>query len=134
MDYGKMLEKAKKELPKNIEKKERFKLPYLKVEKEGKKTVIKNFKEVSNKLQRDIEHISKFLYKTTGASGYIDNGKLYLNSSVETKRLVQLLKDYADTYVICDECGKADTTMSKEGKITTIKCTACGAVKTMKGV
>ena len=129
-----MLKKAKKELPKNIESKKRFKLPYVDIKKEGKKTIIKNFRKIAKHIHRDMDHMAKYLYSSTGASGYVSNGKLFLNRDVKRNRLIQVVKNYVDDYVICEECGKADTEIKKEDKITRIKCTACGAVKTLKGV
>lgn len=134
MKYKDMLKKAKKELPEVAEKEKRFKIPYVDIKKEGKKTIIKNFSKLTKHINREKDHLAKYLYSSSGASGYVSGRRLILNSDIKKSRLIQLVKDYVNDYVLCEECGKADTNLTKEGKITKIKCTACGAVKTLKGV
>ena len=52
-DYLAMLDRAKSQLPDQIEQHERFELPELDIIQEGKITIFKNFIDVTDKLRRD---------------------------------------------------------------------------------
>jgi translation initiation factor 2 subunit 2 len=42
------------------------------------------------------------------------------------------ISKYAETYVICKECGKPDTKIVKKGNFPFLKCLACGAQNPIK--
>ncbi|RME53668.1 translation initiation factor IF-2 subunit beta, partial [Candidatus Woesearchaeota archaeon] len=37
------------------------------------------------------------------------------------------IEKYADTFVLCKECGKPETKLSKEASVIIMTCQACGA-------
>ena len=42
------------------------------------------------------------------------------------------IRDYANLYVLCPECGKPDTKLIEKGNIVKLKCAACGAETRLK--
>ncbi len=58
--YEELLERALAELPKKkIVRSERFEIPRVRVQREGSRTIIKNFSQVAKIVNRSEEHLSK---------------------------------------------------------------------------
>ena len=72
MDYEKMLEKARKELPESVLKTERFEIPKVKGHIQGNRTIISNFNQIAKTLRREPEHLLKFVLKELAAPGESD--------------------------------------------------------------
>ena len=131
-DYKNLLERARKSLPSVSRAEERFEVPLAEVQP-GKQTIIKNFSGIARTLRRDESHLAKFLFKELAVPGSTRNGELVFQGKVYGNLINQRIAEYTKQFVICNECGKPDTTLS-ENKITTIKCEACGARRTMKSI
>ena len=126
-DYKKLLEEARKELPEHVFQKERFEMPKVKGHIQGSRTVISNFLQIANDLRRDADHMLKFVLRELATPGEIKkSGSVIVGSKVPASRINDKIKQYANTYVFCYECGKPDTKIEKEGNLSFIKCTACG--------
>ena len=52
---------------------------------------------------------------------------MILGAKVPASRLNEKIKKYAEEFVLCNDCGKPDTKLEKEGEFTYLKCMACGA-------
>jgi len=126
MDYEQLLNKAYKEV-KTVKQEERFEIPKAEGRMEGKKTIITNFNQIVSYLRRKQEHLLKFLLKELAASGQIEGDKLILNIKVPSSKINQKIEQYSKEFVVCKECRKPDTELIKQGRITLIKCLACGA-------
>jgi len=132
-DYKKLLGEARKELPEHVFRKERFEIPKVKGHIQGNRTVISNFLQIANVLGRDAEHMLKFVLRELAAPGEIKkSGGVMVGSKVPASRINEKIKQYANSYVFCYECGKPDTKIEKEGNLSFIKCTACGARHSIK--
>ncbi len=121
--YEALLEKAKKQLPEVQEATQRLNIPNIRGHIEGNKTVISNFFEITDLFQRKPEHLLKAL----ATPGEFKKQLLILGTKVPAGKINDKIKQYADELVLCKECSKPDTKMTKEGSITFIKCQACGA-------
>ncbi len=132
MDYEKLLEKARENLPKGLITKERFELPKVKGHIEGNKTVITNFLEICSILQRDASQLLKYLQRELASPANIDGKRLVLGRKISSGLINEKIDKYAKEFVICDECGKPDTKLIKEGRILEKKCLACGAKHPVK--
>ncbi|HIH71333.1 MAG TPA: translation initiation factor IF-2 subunit beta, partial [Methanothermobacter thermautotrophicus] len=44
------------------------------------------------------------------------------------------IEDYVNKFVICHECNRPDTRIIREGRISLLKCEACGAKAPLKNV
>jgi translation initiation factor 2 subunit 2 len=127
MDYEKLLDKARKELPETTIEKERFTIPKVIGHIEGNKTVISNFLKIAKTLGRKPEHILKFILKELATPGEIKGSFLIFGTKLPASKINDKMQLYAEKFVICKECGKPETKLTKEGSIYFIKCHACGA-------
>lgn len=131
-DYQKLLERARKALPAISKAEERFEIPLAEV-RPGRQTAIKNFSDIARTLRREEKHLAKFLCKEMAVPGDVRSGELVFQGKVYGNLINQRISEYVKQFVLCHECGRPDTTLV-EDKITTIKCEACGARRTMKTV
>lgn len=127
LSYEEMLKSAMERLPKKTEEKKRFEIPAVDSFTQGNKTIVKNFGEILLRLRRDDKHLSKFLFKQLATPGNVEGDTLILQRKVENSMIQRKLEDYIKEYVFCKVCGEPDTVLVKEGRITTMKCDACGA-------
>lgn len=132
MDYDKLLERAKKNLPEKSNFKERFEIPKVKGHIEGNKTIITNFQQIASTLRRDEKHMLKYLLRELAAPGNIDGQRLIIGRKINSAIINEKIEKYANEFVICQECGKPDTQTIKEGQVLMLKCTACGAKHPIK--
>ncbi len=127
MDYETMLKRAREKLPDVVSTKERFEIPKVLGHLQGNKTVISNFVQIANILQRDIEHFLKYILKELAAPGEVRGNILVIGTKISASRINEKIQAYADEFVLCKECGKPDTKIEKDGAFSYLKCTACGA-------
>lgn len=132
MDYKKALENVYKNLPESILKKERFELPEAKIMIQGNKTIISNFTNIADQLQREPQHLLKFLLRELATPGNIDGPRLILGRKISANLINQKIGEYAKIFVLCPDCKKPDTKLIREDKVLLIKCMACGAKHPIK--
>jgi len=131
--YEEMLEKAYKEIPKEITKKsERFEIPRVKGHIEGNKTIISNFMQIAKVLRREPQYILKFLQRELATPATLQKDILILGRKVSAAMINKKIEEYANTFVLCPECHKPDTILYKEHGILMMKCQACGAKHPVK--
>jgi len=133
MDYEEMLEKGREEIPEDVTGGERFEIPELETQKEGSKTIIRNFGALADKFNRDRNHLSKFLLGELGTAGHVEGNELVLKGSFRRGKINSKVEDYAERYVTCPECGRPDTKLGKEKGVELMKCEACGARTPLEG-
>ncbi|MDP3765017.1 MAG: translation initiation factor IF-2 subunit beta [Nanoarchaeota archaeon] len=133
MDYKKMLEDVRKNLPEAVFLKERFEIPNILGHIQGNRTVISNFLQIASVLRRDVSHLLKYVLKEIATPGEIKkSGALILGTKVPASRINEKIRQYANDFVLCFECGKPDTKIEKGEGLTYMKCTACGAKNIVK--
>jgi len=132
MDYEKLLKKARKSIPKDISKKERFDMPKVKGHIQGNKTIISNFCQLCDIFCRDESHLLKYLQRELATPAILDGPRLILGRKISSNLINEKLDKYAKEFVICKECGKPDTKLINEDGVLFVKCTACGAKYSIK--
>ena len=132
MDYKKLLEKARKQLPESLTRKERFEIPKVKGQIQGNRTIISNFYQIASTLNRDPKEIVKFLLKELASPGELGKNALIIGSKVNSAKINEKIKLYADHFIFCPECSKPDTKIEKHENLTYIKCLACGTRRAVK--
>ncbi len=132
--YEELLEKALSELPKEIIRRERFEIPKVQVQREGNRTIVKNFSQIAKILNRSEEHLYKYLIKSIGTAGFIEGGRLVLQGKFNENEVQRELNSYVKEYILCKECQSPDTEFIKEGRILFIRCLACGAKHPVRGL
>lgn len=120
-----MLEDVRKNLPEAVFLKERFEIPKVVGHIQGNRTILTNFNQIASLLRRDVLHLLKFVLKELATPGEIKkSGALILGTKVPASRINDKIRQYANEFVLCLECGKPDTQIVKEGELTYMKCTA----------
>jgi len=132
MEYGELLQRARKRLPASVFEKERFEIPKVKGRIEGNKTVISNFVQIAQILRRPVEHMLKYILRELAAPGTVRSGLLLVGSKIPASRINDKIRQYAYEFVLCPDCGKPDTEIKKEGDFAFLKCSACGAKHSVK--
>jgi len=105
----------------------RFAIPTPELLPEGKTSVLKNFAQIADILNRDPAHIMKFLLKEMGTAGKIDGGRAIFQGRFTARALLETLEAYVDEFVLCSECGRPDTSITRTERVLMMKCDACGA-------
>ena len=127
MSYEELLKNAYKDIPKSENTGERFDIPKAAGHVQGSKTIISNFLAMCSTLRRDPQHVLKYLQRELATPAIIDGPRLILGRKLPSSLINEKIKQYTELFVLCPECKKPDTQLKKEDRITTIKCSACGA-------
>ena len=125
--YEKLLDSAYKEVKQVSTNNGRFEIPKVEGHFEGKKTILTNFFQIASHIRRKPEHFQKFMLKELAASGQKEGDRLVLNITVPSEKINQKIEQYIKEFVLCKECGKPDTEIIKEDRLSQIHCLACGA-------
>ncbi|MCR4368912.1 MAG: translation initiation factor IF-2 subunit beta [archaeon] len=134
MEYEKMLNRLYISLPKKGEASERFELPKLDSNVQGKKTIIKNFSQAAKAVKRSEKHLYKYVTKETATAATIEDGKLIMNGRFYPELISKLFTNYLKEFVLCHECKKPDTEIVEQNGVKVMKCTACGALNPVKRI
>ncbi len=126
-NYEKLLEQAYSQVKKTDSSKGRFEIPKIEGHFEGKKTILTNFLQIASYLRRSPEHFQKFLLKELATQGQMEGDRLIFNNKVPSAKINQRIEEYTHEFVLCRECGKPDTEIKKEDRLSFIHCLACGA-------
>ena len=126
-DYLEYLDRAQSKLPEIRGSGERFVVPEPKLLTEGKTTVFENFAAIADKLNREPEHLLKFLLRELGTAGKFDGARASFNGRFSSSLVAEIIEAYLKEYVTCSECGRPDTHLIKVERILTLRCDACGA-------
>lgn len=126
-DYKAMLDRAYSKLPENKGPADRFAVPRADVRQVGRRSVIVNFGEIAETLRRDPDHLMKFILNETATRGTLDGGRAMLQGKFNAETIRNIVEIYTNRYVICPVCGRPDTHMVKDKRLTFLQCDACGA-------
>lgn len=132
-EYEELLDDLYKKLPEKTTHVERFEIPKFEFFVEGNRTIIKNFKSVSDKLRRDPQIIMKYLTKELAVPAEMQGERLILQRKLMGDILNVKLKDFVNSYVICNECKRPDTHIEDAGRgMKVLICESCGAKRTIR--
>lgn len=126
-NYDKLLDRALAQVPETITKRERFEIPNVEIDISGNQTSIQNLKSISDELNRAPDHLMKYLLKEIGTAGNREGVRGVFQGRFKKRSVQDRINRYVEEFVICPECQKPDTKLIKEGRITLLKCEACGA-------
>jgi len=131
-DYEALLKRARSQLPEITSKRERLEIPRLDYSVVGMRTAIHNFKEIAEILNRDPQHILKFLTGELATAATIQESRVIFQGKFPRETLDKLLQRYMETFVICPVCKRPDTKIVKEKRLAFLLCEACGAKSSVK--
>src|SRR5665811_2220719 len=106
---------------------ERFSIPVPRVFIEGRMTVFENFGEIIDVLNRNPEHLLKFLLRELATAGKVEGGRVIFQGRFSQEMIAAIIEDYVAEYVTCSECNRPDTHLTKSDRTVMLKCDACGA-------
>jgi len=134
LDYRKMLDEAYAELPPSVFEHKRFEVPRPNATVSGSRTIFHNFKEICDTINRNPNHVLKFLSKEMATAAAMEGGRVIFQGRFETETLERLIKRYVEQYVICPVCRRPDTKIVKEKRLYFLECEACGAKSPVRPV
>jgi len=126
-DYEELLKRARSQIPEVVSKRERLELPRLHHAVIGMRTIIYNFKEVADALNRDPQHILKFLTREMATAATMQEPRAIFKGKFSSETLGRLLQRYMESFVVCPVCKRPDTKIVKEKRLSFLICEACGA-------
>ncbi len=132
-DYETLLNRLYEKVPPKSGSAE-YELPTPQIIRLGNQTVIRNFREISQRLKRDPNLVARYLQRELAAAGSYDpnSGQLILNVKVSRKVIAKFLDLFLKNYVRCPTCGSIDTRLERRGKTWILVCEACGAEQPVK--
>ncbi len=133
-DYEELLDRALDEIPESTKEETRFKIPKADIDVSGNRTTLKNLKSIADDLGRNPDHLMKYLLNELGTAGNREGAKGVFQGKFRKNEVQERIENYTEEYVLCSECGRPDTEMVKEGRVKMLKCEACGARSSIKGI
>lgn len=131
-DYENLLERAIDQLPPEVFESKRFSVPKAYSVIQGNRTFIQNFREIADALNRDPQHLLKFLLRELGTAGNLEGGRAIMQGKFTHYLINERVDDYVQKFVMCHECNRPDTRIIREDRIFILKCEACGAKAPLK--
>jgi len=131
-DYDELLERAYSHLPEVSLKRERLELPRIYLHRVGVRTIIANFKEIADVLDRDPLHTLKFLSREMATAATLNESKAIFQGKFPRETFERLLHRYTERFVVCPVCKRPDTKIVKEKRLSFLTCNACGAKSSIK--
>ncbi len=131
-DYEMLLKRARSQLPEITSKRERLTLPKLHYSVIGMRTIVHNFNEIAEVLNRDPQHILKFLTGELATAATTQESRVIFQGKFPRETLEKLLQRYMETFVVCPVCKRPDTKIVKEKRLSFLVCEACGAKSSVR--
>ncbi|MCS7112931.1 MAG: translation initiation factor IF-2 subunit beta [Nitrososphaerota archaeon] len=125
--YESMLEDAYSRLPAKPKSTGRFEVPRPKVEVAGKRTIILNFKQIAEAMNRGEGELANYLVRELGTAPSFEGDNLILQGRFNQQSIERAINVYIRDYVICPVCRRPDTVLVKEKRFLFLVCQACGA-------
>ena len=131
-DYEELLERARDRIPKDISERSRWTMPKPDIMIEGSQTILRNFSEIVDSMDRDANHVFQYLLNELGTSGSREQFRIMLKGKVPPKRIKEKIVSYVKAFILCGECKAPDTRFVREDRTTLLKCQACGATRPVR--
>jgi translation initiation factor 2 subunit 2 len=131
-DYEKLLKRARSQIPEVALKQERLELPRLQYSVIGMRSIIFNFKEIAETLNRDPQHLLKFFSGEMATAASTQGLRIIFQGKFPRDTLEKLFERYVENFVTCPICKRPDTRIMKEKRVSFLVCEACGAKSPIK--
>jgi len=132
--YKELLKRAQTKLPEERGTGERFEVPRVRSRVIGMRTIIHNYKEIADALNRDSRHLMKFLTNEMATAATLEEARATFQGKFPHDTLERLVSIYTENFVICPVCKRPDTKIVKERRLFFLICEACGAKSSIKAV
>ena len=129
MDYDASLDRAMENVPEIKGSGERLDVPDAQPQKDGAFTRLTNLGAIADTLNREEEHLHRFIQRELGTSGKLGDGRSRYNGNFGEGDFDAAITNYIEEYVLCSECGLPDTRLVREDRTPMLRCDACGAFR-----
>lgn len=126
-DYEELLKRARSQIPELTVKRERLELPRLHYSTIGMRTIVYNFKDIAEALNRDPQHLLKYLTREMATAATTQESRVIFQGKFSLETLERLIQRYVENFVVCPVCKRPDTTIVREKRLSFLVCDACGA-------
>lgn len=133
-NYEDLLKRARSQIPEIAAKQERLEVPRLRMSVVGMRTIIHNFREIADSLNRDPQHIVKFLTGEMATAATVQEGRAIFQGKFNAETLNTLLQRYMESFIVCSVCKRPDTKIVREKRLSFLVCEACGAKSSVKNL
>jgi len=133
--YSELLKRAQSKIPREEGSGERFETPRVRSTVVGRRrTLIINFKEIADALNRNPRHLMKFLTNEMATAGSLEESRAVFQGKFTHDTLTHLVDKYTENFIVCPVCKRPDTKIVKERRLFFLSCEACGAKSSIKAV
>ena len=133
-DYEKLLKRARSLLPPEVLAQKRFEIPRVRSGTIGMRTYIVNYKEIAEAMNRDTQHLLRYLSREMATAGTLDGVRAIFQGKFKSDTLDRLVHRYAEEFVVCPVCKRPDTKILREKRFSFLACEACGAKSSIRTV
>ena len=127
MNYRELLERARSQLPAEVREHKRFEGPTPRCHLIGMRTILSNFKEICDALNRDPRHVLKFFSGEMATATTMQRNRAIFQGKFRYDTFERLIQRYVKEFVVCPVCGRPDTKIIKDRRFLFLVCEACGA-------
>ncbi|MCW3977289.1 MAG: translation initiation factor IF-2 subunit beta [Candidatus Bathyarchaeota archaeon] len=133
-DYNELLERARSQLPPDVSERKRFEVPKPRSITIGMKTFVQNFKEICDALNRDPQHLLRYLSREMATAGTLSGSRAVFQGRFRYDTIERLIQHYTVVFVTCPVCKRPDTRIVKEKRLSFMVCEACGARSSVRSM
>ena len=126
-EYLQLLDRLLKSLPKRAVTAARFSLPPLQVFRQGRRTIVMNFKQVLEVLRRETDFVLTYLARELAAPVLYNEPRLIIQGIKDEFAIRSVLERFIKIYVTCPACNSPDTIIVRKDRTYVLRCEACGS-------
>jgi translation initiation factor 2 subunit 2 len=134
MNYRQLLERAQSQLPLGAHEHKRFEVPKPRSFINGMRTILANYKEICDTLNRDPRHVLKFFSKEMATAATMQRNRAIFQGKFGYDTFERLIQRYIKEFVVCPVCTRPDTKIVKDRRFLFLLCEACGARSSLSTV
>ena len=127
MNYKELLERAQSQLPSDISEHKRFEVPHPRSFINGMRTILANFKDICDALNREPRHVLKFFSGEMATAATMQRNRAIFQGKFGYDTFDRLIQRYIKEFVVCPVCTRPDTKIVKDRRFLFLVCEACGA-------
>ena len=127
-----MLDRLYARLPKVISEGRRFEVPKPSTIIVGNRTIVQNFKQICDAMNRDVSLVLRYMAKSLATAAGSEGDQAVFHGRFDSAVIRRLLDDFVQDYVICPVCRRPDTKLVREGRLRFLICEACGAKSSVR--
>jgi translation initiation factor 2 subunit 2 len=101
MDYKELLKRARSQLPSEILEHKRFEIPRPRSFVTGMRTILANFKEICDALNREPRHLLKFLSGEMATAATMQGTRANFQGRFGRDTFERLIERYIKEFVVC---------------------------------